>query len=77
LGFVGPVSSVTGGAHRLEQNLVTNCAVRGKFFTNRVINDWNGLLKEVVEARSVNSFKNKLDKFLSNKNSLKSSTIFS
>jgi hypothetical protein len=65
---------VRGGAHRLEQNLVTNCAVRAKFFTNRVISDWNELPKELVEARSVNSFKNKLDKYLSNKIAQKTST---
>jgi ribonuclease P/MRP protein subunit RPP40 len=74
LGCDDPASRVRGCAHRLEQNLVTNCAIRANFFTNRVINDWNELPKEAVEARSLNSFKNKLDKFISNKNSSQSST---
>ena len=31
-------------------------------FSNRIINDWNGLTSEIVTATSTNSFKNKLDK---------------
>ena len=37
---------------------------RRNFFTQRVINHWNKLPQEVIEADSVNSFKNKLDKLL-------------
>ena len=38
--------------------------VRRNFFTQRVINDWNRLPSHVVEAPSVNSFKNRLDDYL-------------
>lgn len=31
-------------------------------FSNRIVNDWNELPSEVVEADSINSFKNRLDK---------------
>ena len=31
------------------------------FFSQRVINEWNGLNESVVEAESVNTFKNRLD----------------
>ena len=31
-------------------------------FSNRIINDWNGLTSEIVTATSTNLFKNKLDK---------------
>ena len=31
-------------------------------FSNRIINDWNGLTSEIVTATSTNSLKNKLDK---------------
>ena len=31
------------------------------FFTNRVVNYWNGLPRHVVNVDSVNSFKNALD----------------
>ena len=37
--------------------------VRANTFGNRVVPDWNSLPSEVVNATSVNSFKNKLDKF--------------
>ena len=33
------------------------------FFSNRVIDYWNKLPEHVVEANSVNMFKNRLDKF--------------
>jgi ribonucleases P/MRP protein subunit RPP40 len=36
---------------------------RKQFFSQRVINIWNGLPQCVVQADSVNSFKNKLDSF--------------
>ena len=42
-------------------------ALRGHFFTNRVINLWNELPDEVTTAESVNSFKEKLDHFWANK----------
>lgn len=37
--------------------------LRKNFFSQRVVNAWNGLPQSVVDAESVNSFKNKLDKF--------------
>ena len=38
--------------------------LRKNFFTQRVVNDWNGLPSYVVEAPSVSAFKNRLDEFL-------------
>ena len=35
--------------------------VRRNFFSQRVVNGWNGLPSYVVEAKSVNAFKNRLD----------------
>ena len=40
---------------------------RKSFFTLRTINDWNSLPSEVVNAPSLNTFKNRLDNFLKNK----------
>jgi len=37
--------------------------LRKNFFSQRVINIWNGLPQEVVDADTVNLFKNRLDKF--------------
>lgn len=33
----------------------------GDFFTNRIVNKWNRLPKQIVQADSLNTFKNKLD----------------
>ena len=41
---------------------VKNCLPRDNFLTNRIIPDWNILLVYIVNAFSVNPFKNKLDK---------------
>ncbi|PJG57362.1 hypothetical protein CUC53_18430, partial [Aeromonas cavernicola] len=38
--------------------------MRKNFFTQRVVNLWNSLPKETVEATSVNKFKTRLDRFL-------------
>lgn len=37
--------------------------IRKHFFSQRVVNAWNGLTQFVVDADTVNSFKNRLDKF--------------
>ena len=37
--------------------------VRRQSFSRRVINEWNGLSPEVVNAETVNEIKNNLDKF--------------
>ena len=35
--------------------------VRGEFFSNRVVRDYNGLPNTVKQAETINSFKNSLD----------------
>ena len=37
------------------------------FFTNRIVNHWNNLPSHIIEADSVNSFKNKIDEHLKDK----------
>jgi hypothetical protein len=36
---------------------------RKQFYSQRVVNSWNGLSQYVVDADSVNCFKNRLDKY--------------
>ena len=42
----------------------TRLEVRKNFFSNRVVNNWNGLTEDVVSATSVNCFKNRYDKLV-------------
>lgn len=44
--------------------------VRGRAFANRVINDWNSLPSGVVEAKSLDSFKARLDRHWENTESV-------
>ena len=37
--------------------------IRKHFFTQRVVNDWNSLPEEVVECGTIDTFKNRLDKY--------------
>jgi ribonucleases P/MRP protein subunit RPP40 len=41
----------------------SNGNLRKNFFSQRIVNCWNSLPQEVVEADSINCFKNRLDKF--------------
>ena len=41
-----------------------NTALRRKFFSHRVVDDWNRLPSHVIEATTVNCFKGRYDKFL-------------
>jgi len=40
--------------------------IRKKFFTMRVVKHWNGSPREAVKAPSVETFKTRLDRALSN-----------
>ena len=43
-----------------------NTSLRKNSFSHRVVNDWNGLPEDVVNADLINSFKNRLEKYCIN-----------
>lgn len=55
-------STTRGHSFKLEKRRAMGLT-RQKFFTMRIVNDWNSLPETVVEAPSVNTFKNRLDKY--------------
>ena len=62
LSVEGPATSIRGAKHRLAKQFTKN-SQRENFMLNRVVDNWNKLPKMVVEARSKNFFKKKLDEF--------------
>lgn len=59
-------SKVRGHSLKLKKPSAQKC-VRVNFFSVRVVNNWNSLPEHVVTATNINSFKNKLDEFWTNK----------
>ena len=57
--FSHPQKQLRGHSLKLSKN---HCKteIKRNFFTNRVIDGWNGLSEDIVMAQSLNSFKNSL-----------------
>lgn len=64
----GPASQKRGHTAGIQKQKITNCIHRENFFTNRVVKYWNNLTDDTTNAVSVNSFKSKIDKILSEVN---------
>ncbi len=60
--FVGE-SKTRGHRFKLRKQR-TRLLLRQHFFSQRVVDEWNGLPSEVMEAHTVESFKAKLDDFV-------------
>jgi len=58
-------STTRGNMYKL-QKFMCHYNIRKYSFCARVVNIWNSLLNEVVEANTVNAFKYRLDKHWSN-----------
>ena len=55
-------SNVRGHTYKIVKN--SFCLdIRKNFFSNRVVDAWNELPQDVVDAETVNSFKARLDKY--------------
>jgi len=50
-----------------ERNKTT---IRNNSFSQRIVNNWNSLPQHIISAPSINTFKNRLDKYLKNHPSL-------
>ena len=50
--------------YRLEREIVKNCPQRHNFLLNRTAPIWNQLPNEIVYAKSINSFKHRIDNFI-------------
>jgi len=55
-------SSITRGHNLKLSRLTCRSRVRHDYFSQRIVEYWNSLLSDVVNASSVNSFKGRLDK---------------
>ena len=55
------IYNLRGHSKMVSRELIKNCPLRYNYITNRVVNDWNSLPKNVVDTTSLNSFKAKLD----------------
>lgn len=58
--------SITRGHEYKLATHRTRYDLRKHFFTNRIVNVWNGLTDKVVNAQSVDAFKRELDNFWAN-----------
>ena len=48
---------------------------RSNFFSIRVVNSWNQLPEEVISAKTVNSFKNRLDKYIASRHGAQEASL--
>ena len=57
-----PQDSCTRGHNYKVKKPHVNSSLFQHFFTNRIINPWNSLPREVVNSPNINIFKNRIDK---------------
>ena len=55
------ITAITRGHDYKLEKPRTEKAVRQKFFSQRIVNSWNGLPNYIVDSPTLNTFKNRLD----------------
>ena len=63
--FSHPSRETRGHQQKIQKTQATKLC-RVNVYSNRVVNDWNSLPPAVIQANTVNSFKNKLDNYWKN-----------
>ena len=63
VGLIGPAEYIRGNKHRINRQFIKKLPQKDHFFTNRIIPYWNELSEEVINSRTVNTFKKKYDKY--------------
>ena len=63
----GVVNNLRGHKYRITSEITKNND-RFNFFKNRIAEHWNKLTNEIVGAKSTNSFKAKIDKYIKENN---------
>ena len=63
MGNEGPAGGIRGHQLRLTKQ-ITKCKQRENFFTNRIANEWRELPAHIVNSKSKDAFKNRIDKYL-------------
>ena len=58
--YFAPISSVTRGHNKKLTKPVCHTNGQLNFFTNRVVNYWNSLPPDIVNAKTLGSFSDKL-----------------
>ena len=70
----GPANNLRGHNHRIARQFTKNNR-RENFFSNRIVPHWNKLPNEVVEANTLNVFKNRIDKYFDDINKKNFATL--
>ena len=63
--FTMATRTIRGHPFRLRKKRTTT-ALSSNSFSNRIVNDWNGLPEDIVATQSLDLFKSKVDKWLQN-----------
>ena len=74
--FKFEVSHRTRGHNRKIYKERVETEIRRKFFSNRIVDRWNELPQEVINSKTVDTFKNRLDKYMDEVLSGDRETIF-
>ena len=59
----GPARGIRGSEMRIVRPLVLNCAPRDNFLANQIVQYWNELPPNILNSKTTNEFKKRLDTF--------------